>query len=370
MTLADRFRAMRERASLSQHDVAVAICANQSAVSKIESGARNLSAVEVGLLADKLGWDPRELLGIERPASKMVVAQRLRSLDGSSTAAVVRAAALVEVDAMLDELSRPGAARGLTFDWPTPVRANQARQQGQQLADEIRTQLGIEGAITDLVGLAEGQLGIDVLYEPLGNGCDGLAATAESLALAVIDTTVVSGRQRFTLAHEICHIVSGDVTDVVRIDTHDDGPAEERAHGFASALLMPETALRRVVTATPDEVTLTESMMTFGVSWAALKRRLRDLAISVPAEIAALDGDQIFARAGRSSDAALSRPTGHRRLPARLVRRVTSAYRDAYIGEGVVAMAFGLDAEGLAEFVRANPVSLVPEPLSADELDF
>lgn len=361
----------RERAGLGQRALAQALALSESMVSRIETGKRDVSAFELGLLHETFGWDVRELLGIERPKAKIELAARLRAADGHTAHAGERAATLIEIDALLDDLGIDGAAGGLQLDKPLPVPVDErtAVAEGEAAAARIREDAGITGPLVDLYDFAEGVLGIDVLAQPLDGSCDGIVAVGDRFVLAVIDnsSTVIGARRRFTLAHEIAHAVFGDVRDSVRFEDKGQDPLVElRADRFAGALLMPETDIRAVCGANPSFVELAHAMYTFRVSWAALKKRLAQLGIDVNGRVAAMDPGEIFDRAGRSAD--LRDLEAHDtdsslRMPSRINRRIRTAYEDARIGSALVGTAFGVDGEELDRLLATMPrTRKAPEP--------
>ena len=70
--------------------------------------------------------------------------------------------------------------------------------------------------------------------------------------LIVLGTSQIPARQRFTLAHELGHLLAGDDQGVhLDRDIYDKAqakdPSEMRANSFASAFLMPEDILREAV---------------------------------------------------------------------------------------------------------------------------
>ena len=104
----------------------------------------------------------------------------------------------------------------------------------------------------DLPALVEAVFGADVAIVALDAGFDGLAASSEDAKLIVLATSQVPARQRFTLAHELGHLLAGDDQDVhLDRDVYDRAqakdPSEMRANSFASAFLMPEDTLREAV---------------------------------------------------------------------------------------------------------------------------
>lgn len=365
-----RVRQRRLAAGVTQAEVAAVLGIDASAVSRVEKGDRHLSAFELGLLAQAFGWDARELLGIERPRRKMAVAARLREVDGSPQHALARAADVVEVDGLLDDLGVGDDSTGLLFDvpLPPPTSVESASQQGVELAEMLRDKVGVVGPLTDLVGFAEHELGVDVLVASVAGGCDGVIAVGDRVAVAVVDDQVVSGRQRFTLAHEIGHAIMGDVVDSVYVDrgNGDRHLVETRADAFAANLLMPAPQLTALTGARPGAVELTEAMVTFGVSWTALLRRCDDLKVTVGDDLRSLSGADVFALAGRSVEVTRVEVPIPVRIPARVDRRVRRAYGDALIGSRVVGIAFGVDGSDLRSLLADIPVShTVPPPRSS-----
>ncbi|MEQ1785744.1 MAG: XRE family transcriptional regulator [Acidimicrobiales bacterium] len=356
MDVGKRLRDLREEASLSQARVGEALGLSASQVSRAESGKRQLSAYELGVVAGEFGWDVRDLLGIDRPRTKVAVAARLRSAAGSPTEALRRAADLVEVDSLLDEAGAPDRAHGLTVGSPAPepVTLEQAERDGEQVAADLRHELRLHGPITDLLALCEGDLGVDVLIAPIGDDdCDGIIAVAENLAIMVIDADTMSGRQRFTIAHELAHGLFGDVVDTVLVDVDRPALVEERAQSFAAAFLLPEEELREVLGATPGPVELAEAMVNFGVSWTALVKRCDRLGVVIDPSLVGMTGASVFERAGRGAEVDRLAAPMPARAPARIVRRVQDAYGAAYIGAGVVSMALGVAGDDLDQVLMS-----------------
>ena len=101
----------------------------------------------------------------------------------------------------------------------------------------------------DLPALVETAFGADVAVVALDEGFDGLSASSDDAKLIVLGTSAVPARQRFTLAHELGHLLAGDDQGVhLDKDIYDRAqakdPSEMRANSFASAFLMPEDVLR------------------------------------------------------------------------------------------------------------------------------
>ena len=153
--------------------------------------------------------------------------------------------------------------------------------QGGRLAEVALTQIG--GDITDLVAAVESAFGIDVAVSVLGAGFDGLATSSGTVKLIVLATTTVPARQRFTLAHELGHLLAGDDQGVhLDEDVFDRArmrnPSEMRANAFAAALLMPMVRLRAAVGGRGiDEIDFAKLACDLVVSPSALAIRLKEL---------------------------------------------------------------------------------------------
>ncbi|MBF9071184.1 ImmA/IrrE family metallo-endopeptidase [Streptacidiphilus sp. NEAU-YB345] len=135
--------------------------------------------------------------------------------------------------------------------------------QGEQLAATVRAWLERspgEPPATDLALLPTGELlsvierafGVDFAVVELPGPVDGFSWQQEGgprLALARRDDRWT--RQRFTLAHELGHLLAGDAAEPLTESPVAPGrqaePDEVRANAFAAALLMPEADIRRFV---------------------------------------------------------------------------------------------------------------------------
>ncbi len=154
---------------------------------------------------------------------------------------------------------------------------------GRNTAQQVRamlSKLGIidaDGPIGDLVSIVE-SLGVPVeLSTDMPEGLHGVTVHDEALgswdAAIVIRVADYWTRQRYTLAHELCHVLYRD-SGLVSINddaTETSGAdAERRAEHFARHFLMPTGAARRVwryhSTRSDIRRSLCELMMHFGVS--------------------------------------------------------------------------------------------------------
>lgn len=133
--------------------------------------------------------------------------------------------------------------------------------------------------ISSVVGLLEDQFIHVFTIATASEKFDGISAEATDdsgklIAVAVVSSASVPGeRQRFSLMHEVGHLVlefDGDVDE------------EKAAHRFAGAFLAPAEQVRREIGEQRTTVQLRELFMLkrrFGISAQALAFRLRDLGI-------------------------------------------------------------------------------------------
>ncbi|WP_081729495.1 MULTISPECIES: ImmA/IrrE family metallo-endopeptidase [unclassified Pseudomonas] len=139
----------------------------------------------------------------------------------------------------------------------------------------------------DPVAIAQ-RLGISVFAEPeLGDvGASG-DCYFDSKGLPVIRYNPYEAevRQRFTIAHELGHILMGHIRpgerahrDPLRAyDEYYERPMERQANDFAAQLLMPESVVRMVARQTPSTRDIANE---FHVSPEAMGYRIRNLGVN------------------------------------------------------------------------------------------
>ena len=99
-------------------------------------------------------------------------------------------------------------------------------------------------------------LSIKVESSPL-SGCEGWCVRRGDITIVRVNSTSIPERQRFTLAHELAHIVLGSPPDIsplmddecsgVDYGSHE----EEIVNNFASELLLPQNRLSSLISSTP-----------------------------------------------------------------------------------------------------------------------
>jgi len=182
----------------------------------------------------------------------------------------------------------------------------------------------------------ESVFGADVVVAELGADFDGLAVSSDEVKLILVATSQVPARQRFTLAHELGHLLAGDDQELhldedIYAPSRRREPSELRANAFAAAFLMPEPVLREAV----GSRGLTEEAFAAlacerGVSPSALAYRLQRLRLidaGTCDRFRSLSGARAAHLAAQGAGFARRVATaGTRRPPGLLVRDTYAAY--------------------------------------------
>lgn len=354
--LARRIALARERRGLSQAQLAEGLGLSQSAISRIESGERSVDSIELAAIAERLGVSVLELLE-DRPVPEelLAFAGRVQAarVPGAVDRARSRVVELIQFDRLLTELGIPRESAPVGASFRSNARL--AKNQGRDIAEQIRAALSVgDEPLPDLVELVEGVLGLNVAIEPLTDGVEGLCVRLPDFALALVNSTPAVGRERFTLAHELCHFLVGDAEPLhVDEDLFGQGTHEIRANAFAAHFLMPASGLRRRIRARDvDGQVVCELQYAFGVSLDALLWHLRNLGLLQAGqhdEFKLLGPKGLAFRYGYLGEwQSFYQGARRRRVPARLLRRAIEAYRKGLIGVDRLASLLGSrDPEGL-----------------------
>lgn len=356
----DRVLSLIEASGLSRRAFAQDIGLDDSKLSKSLSGARRFSSLDLARVADKCGVTVDWLVTGEEPA----LALAARTTSGEARTALEAAK---RYSVMREDL----AAFGWEQPWrdvvvSVPPGATYAGQ-GEALANAALSRVTSEGlsvTAADLPNVVEAAFGADVTVVALDDGFDGLSASSDDAKLILLGTSRVPARQRFTLAHELGHLLAGDDQGVhLDKDVYDRSqakdPSEQRANAFASAFLMPSELLRSA--AGPGGLTedgFAALACDLQVSPSALAIRLQRLRIVdagtadrfkkiTAAKAASLSGrNPEFAQ--RVASANTTRP------PGLLVRDAYNAYEIGAITLRPYANLLGVDVDELRQELEAD----------------
>lgn len=356
---------------MTQAELANVLGLDPSALSRALSGQRNFKSLEIALIAQTLQISTQQLLATERePISTAATASPRPTASPAVERARERVHEILQLDRLLaDHGFAPGPYISIqpTGDTapqapgkPAGTESGQPAEQGHALAKRLRQEAGLGDddlpyQLADLAQMLERQIGLDIAFEPLPSGLDGMSVCRPNgFRLALVSTGISATRQRFSLAHQIGHLIAGDAPEL-RIDEDlfaRDAPEEHRANAFAASFLMPISALRAELRPGVDvsEELVAGLLGRFGVSLDALAFQLHqtDLVDAATRDrIRALSSDRIALRSGRTTDL---QARNERRAPGNLLRRATEAY-----------VAGRLSVRSLARLLVVEPEELLDE---------
>lgn len=285
--LGQRLADARQRAGLTQAQLAAEVRLDRSALAKIEVGDRRVSALELSRIADavdeRLEWffeevpEPiashRNLLdpGQESPQIDRVVERRARELEFVISA---------------------GGGLNLAEIEPRVMPADADGAEG--LAAEARRLLGLplDGPLHSLEKHVV-RAGVVPFVTDLGpDSADAASVLLNPGAVVVVNGSLKVGRRRLSLAHEFGHVLVADEYTVDWRVALEDSVArrEGRLDRFARALLLPASDLRSEWprrAAGPHGSLRTAAVRTgseYRVDMATLAKRLQELGLVDPSE--------------------------------------------------------------------------------------
>jgi Zn-dependent peptidase ImmA (M78 family)/DNA-binding XRE family transcriptional regulator len=265
----------RVAAGLTQGSLAKALGKTQPFISQVERGERDLPSDLLPRWAEACEVPPTFFLRPEGPLSESVsgmVHRRMKTLPAKPfhRANAQLQMACMQVDSLFAEVDIVPA-----LDLPVlPASIGP-----EDAAATVRREWRIpEGPLPNLVALIE-SAGIPVLLLESFHEKHSAASQRGRWFdwLIALNADHPSSRRRFTLSHELGHIVLGHQSGAV-VDDGDSARLEAEADAFASALLMPEHLAVRELR-NPDLRKLIQLKQRWRVSVAFLIRRAGDLGL-------------------------------------------------------------------------------------------
>ena len=274
--LSERLKLARKRSGLSLRALSSGMgsIVSAQAIGKYERGEMVPSSAVAIALAEALEVPLSHLLSPSRVSLESVEFRKL-----ASTRARDRAAVEGEVLDHVDRYLQVEEVLGIDTTEPdgAPYRIN-AVEDTEWAAASIRVAWNLGGGpIPDITALLE-ERGIKVFKFSLPGSVDGLSSRVRRMGgadvpVVVCSTTKSLERQRFTIAHELGHLVLAIPPNV---------PEEKACNRFAGSFLAPEEELVREVGRRRLNfgfAELVEIKLTFGMSAASLVVRMRELGI-------------------------------------------------------------------------------------------
>lgn len=249
-------RRARSAADFTQGEAGRAAGLDGTAIAKIERGKRSVGALEIKRLASLYGISTDDLL--EDPVSEGLVplTVALRSVEAPPPKVERmkrRMQRLVSDDRWLREgkESPDEAWESLSSDAPDTLRDY---DRGYRLAEIFRERYELgDSPVPDLAMLAD-EVGVVVARMPFGDvgspdGCSALDPET-GFAYILINSDKSRVRRRFTIAHELGHLVADHLNrgEVILDETlNEKDPKEREVNAFAAGLLMPSSGVHGAV---------------------------------------------------------------------------------------------------------------------------
>ena len=238
MSVGERVAEARTEAGLTQAQLAAAVGMARSALAKIETGLRGVSAVELVAIARELR---RRVEWFVDPGPPSIVSYRA-SRSGLATQAIDEALDRIarDVEFVVGEL--PELVGGQPDQQPTPASMTAAEDLAATARSLLR--LGSDQPVLEL-SRRVATIGLLPFALPLGDGADAGTVLLRAGGVSVINGDLRVGRRRLALAHELGHYLIADpYTTDWRVASTEADALEARLDRFARALLLPDRDLR------------------------------------------------------------------------------------------------------------------------------
>ncbi|MFJ9658337.1 helix-turn-helix domain-containing protein [Streptomyces griseoflavus] len=350
--IGERVARERAQAGLSQRELAVRAELSQPTLARIERGERSaLTLAELDRVAAALTV-PLTLLTKGNPVQqRMQVAARVS--EGAEEELRQAEELVGEILALDDRLDRfvpdshkADRQRAARLKRP-PTQVVDAEREGQDLAEKLRERLRLGlGPVPDLAELVESAIGLDTAALMLPQDVSGFTALdpQREVTISVVNASHVPERQRFSLAHELGHVLLSDGVAAHRLDGRRT-PAEKRCDAFARHLLAPAEGIRRwmecLSVTEPGRRECAMAARHYGVSLPVLLIQCKALGLLTDIQAKKVQGPTGRELAwtygwGRQYNveceaAACVRP------PRRIMERAVYAYRTGHIGVRAIA---------------------------------
>ncbi|WP_431954509.1 ImmA/IrrE family metallo-endopeptidase [Actinacidiphila sp. bgisy167] len=368
-----RVRSVMDAAAVTKAAFARSVGLTPDKLSKSLTGVRRFTSLDLALIAEAGGTTVDWLLTGSEPLRPALAARTRGDGTADPVGAQEVAARFAAAYEVLDVLGR---TQELPRVPEVGAAAERYAEQGERLAAEVLDVLPAAELGTDeLIAAVEDRFGVDVAIAALPQGVDGLAWQADAFRLVLLAPTDLWTRQRFTLAHELCHILAKDAHSMVVESRVAPGRqknlAEVRANVFASHLLMPAAELTRAAAenaahAAEDaaqgglsDAAFERLVVRFRVSPSALAARLHQLGLVDAARRKRLralttEACHLFAGAGDDYQKQISRSSAER-FPPRVASQLYKAYLAGETTLRPLATLLGTDVERLHELLAPEP---------------
>lgn len=268
--LGERIRQARLARGLDQGSLAVSSGLERTQITKVESGARGVSALELGRIAGALGLSIIDLVQVppwsvvehRRPLEELASGRERAEFDAQTA-----------LDRMWSDATQLREC-GLLQPVPLPSEELTSTGAGRRLARSLRTMLGY--GVSPLPGMADVAARAGLWLHSADLLTDGISMSPEmGFGVAVVSSRLEPGRRRATAAHELGHHVAGDAYASGAPASTPQGERETWIEAFAAELLLPkDVAAAGLVGGSREE--LIRLSVEYRVSWSLATRVAQD----------------------------------------------------------------------------------------------
>jgi Zn-dependent peptidase ImmA (M78 family)/DNA-binding XRE family transcriptional regulator len=339
MITPDRLRQARELRGLTQTALAQRVAVHPSAIAQLETGRIQPSLAVLDALSRATGFPPAFFA---RPSGPALPQGSLRFRARAAVTARQRRQTWGYAQ-ILYELMASMAAQ---TEYPAPRLPRLAGDPAAAAAVSRQAfGLPLDQPIGPLIRTLE-RHGVWVFALPVPlprrDACSAWAGGDGATPVLVVAATAAGDRRRFSVAHELGHLVLHHIPEGA---PH---ALERQADAFAEAFLLPAAAMRQVFVLPITLTTLADLKAHWGVSLQALIRRAHTLDLLTPSQYRALS-TQLGARGWRTREPVavpVERPRALRQLAELLYGRPLDTRR--------LADARGLDPAFVRELLEAH----------------
>lgn len=361
--LIERVRQLMQTSGLNQAEFAELIATSPDRLSKSLSGTRKFTTTELALAAESAGTTVEWILTGQHKATPAIAARTALAAAPSHEEISDVVSRFSTASEQLEMLAEPPRAMS---PLPPLARTTMFVDQAEQLASDALTMVRERGFDSteslDLPALLEDVFSVDVAIVNLPGGLDGCAWQTVSGRLIVLNRTSNWARQRFSLAHELGHILACDAQTLIaeEVPPHSSRMTEKRANSFAASFLMPTDEVREKVQDVNDPAHFAELVNHFRVSPTSMAWRLVNLGFLASSSVSRWQGvsaESCALTAGRpqliSSERARSEAS---RIPPRLLNEHLEHFYNGVTSARPLAALLEMPSHAVIDLLR--PVAI------------
>jgi Zn-dependent peptidase ImmA (M78 family)/transcriptional regulator with XRE-family HTH domain len=322
IALGQRISQARLDADMTQADLGRAVNLERTAIAKVETGVRKVSAAELVAIATALDR-PIDWFVTESPPS--VVSRRADEAVGGRSRVL---------DIKIERL-----ARDVSFLAEQGIVANAVQRQALKLPPDVagaekaaararRLMRVPAGPLLDLQRACE-RVNLLAFSLDAAEGTDAAYVEVGNLGIALVNGQTDPGRRRFSLAHELGHHLFGDAY-APEVSVGGGTDVERLVNAFAVHVLLPRSEVTKTWAAMSEQGTRLAAVaisVRFRASWTATCSQLCTLGLIDDAERSRLAAGSLtgadFIALGERWEAELDAPA----VPPEYGKRVLGAYQ-------------------------------------------